>query len=193
MPVNLPTKASDYLAHTVNAWSVQVVVASQILMGLYRRLGDEKQASRAIQAGASADERCQRLNLHAQIHEQRAQFRTEYPDETEAESAAWRLLVEGQAGLSAFHALVDHNHFHAEGIRSKRHNTYRGFQVALRGFRTAFPEEMTAPWIQQTIHQAADLCARTIVFDVDEPSEAHREGMYNDLYESFLKALQEAL
>lgn len=181
-------KSMDHLTQTVDAWSVQVVVASQYLAALYRRLGDEKQAVRAIQAGSSTEERCQRLGLHAAFTEQRAKIRTEFPDETEGEACAWRLLVEGQAGLSAFHALVDQDQDKAGSIRGKRRATFKGFQMALQGIGTAFPEEMTAPWVQQAIRQAADICTETLLVGRDENPDT-----YLELHTSIREALEGAL
>lgn len=184
------TKTRDPLAQSVDAWSVQVVVASHHLLGLYRRLGDEKQAVRANQAGSSAEERCQRLGLHAAIAKQRATIRTEFPDETDSEAYAWRMLVEGQAGLSAFHALVDQDQTKAGTIRGKRRATFRGFQIALQGLRAAFPEEMTTSWIKQAIHQAADICAETLLLGLEEHPDMERPEMYQELHTSIREALE---
>lgn len=47
----------------VNTWTLQVVAASRFLLNLYRVLGDDKQAYRAMMAGKASIERLGRLHL----------------------------------------------------------------------------------------------------------------------------------
>lgn len=170
-----------------------MAAAAQVLTGLYRRLGDGKQAARAIQAGSSAEDRCRRLGLLPRIGEQCAQIRTAFPDEMGLEAHAWRLLVEGQAGLSAFYAVVDQDENQACRVQRKRKTTLKGFLLALQGIRTAFPEEMTSPWIQQAIQRAANLCTESLLMDLRQHDDVDPLPIYREIHEPIIEALLGAL
>lgn len=181
---------SSRLSHTVDTWTCQAVSASRFLQVLYRRLGDEKQAANAIQAGAPAEERGSRVGLGTRIAALKIVHGQESPDAAPGEARSWRLLVEAQAGICAFHAMADHgDDSKARSIRGARTANNKAFQQALRGYRTAFPEEMSEAGISQAIEDAANRCVVSFLEDLTDASEEERQTFRQDLNRTILDAL----
>lgn len=65
---------STHLIAQVDTWTIHAVAASRWLTRFYRTLGDDRQAAIAIQAGASAVERMNRLRIQGQIAPQEERF-----------------------------------------------------------------------------------------------------------------------
>jgi len=157
------------LTTNVDAWTVQAVVASAWLTRLYRSLGDDRQAALAIQVGKPGMERLSRLGLESRLPAQLEGFLRQHPDETQAEEAAWSLLVEAYGGISAFIAVTDATDGRAaHGLRGTRTATNGAFRKALQGFRTAFPDEVGDLAVTTATHKACAQCANAFLADVDE-------------------------
>lgn len=180
--------ATSRLSLAVDTWTCQAVSASRFLQGLYRVLGDGRQAANAIQAGAPAEERGSRLGLSARISAFRAMYGSEDPDETKAEGRAWQFLVEAQAGICAFHAMV-YDHEKGRSLQGSRTAANKAFQVALRGYRIAFPEEMSEPGISGAIVAAANTCVEAFLEDLEDSNEEERESLRRRLDQTIREAL----
>jgi len=185
------TMTSSPLNTTIDDWTAQAVVASRFLTGLYRALGDDRQVANATQAGAHAEEQAIRLSLRSRISAMRTLFDDQDPAELSRESRAWQILIEAQAGLSAFHCLVD-GHERGSSIRGSRTATEKAFLRSLRGYRVAFPEEMTTVGIQRAIEIAAARCASSFTLEVDGASEQEQVDLRNQLHATILDTLIEA-
>jgi len=183
-----PQMPTSSLTQTVDIWTAQVVQASNYLTRLYRVLGDERQAYQAMQACGPCEERAQRLRLQPQIDELKAAFAAEYPEETLGEEKAWQLLIAASAGLCAFHGLVD-DHEEGKNLRGPRTATNKAFNNSLRGYRTAFPEELTIPGIRQAIEQASLFCADAFSSNVDEATCQEKADLGRELHAEILETL----
>jgi hypothetical protein len=181
-----PALAVAVLTQTVDSWTAQAVMASGYLVGLYRILGDDRQATLAMQACGPCEERAQRLGLQARIKVLDAAFAADYPEELLGEEKAWQLVVEAHAGLCALHGLIDdlEQDFARTGSAT-------ALRHALRGYRTAFPEECTIPGIHQAMASAAARCADTFVSDGDDPEDRetleYRRRLQITLLDALLK------
>jgi len=156
-----------HLTATADDWTVQAIVASRYLTKLYRGLGDEKQASNAIQVGALMEERAQRLGLLSQAQQHQTTFQAEQTDTTQGEAQAWQVLVEALAGLSAFYAIADAPAPKPTGLQGVRNKTNKAYQKALHSYRVAFPESMANQGIKNAIHRSAHRCTQTLLMDCD--------------------------
>jgi len=181
----MPTSS---LTQTVDIWTAQVVQASSYLTHLYRVLGDERQAYQAMQACGPCEERAQRLRLQAQIDDLKAVFVAQYPEETLGEEHAWKLLIVASAGFCALHGLVD-DHEEGKSLRGPRTVTNKAFHNSLRGYRTAFPEEITIPGIRQAIEQASLHCAAAFSSNVDDATDQEKADLSRELHANILEAL----
>lgn len=161
------------LIDTVDAWTAQAVVASAYLAGLYRALDDGRQAALAMQAQGHCEERVRRLGLQAPIAQLEAQYTANHPDGTDGEQRAWELLLQAQAGLVAFHGLVD-DHQQSASIRGQRTAANKALQKALRGYRSAFPDEVTQPGIARAIEIAANRYSASFTLEVEGATEEER-------------------
>lgn len=181
---------SSQLTLAVDTWTCQAVSASRFLQALYRMLGDEKQATNAIQAGAPAEERGSRLGLSSRIAALRIIHSQDSPDAAPREARSWQVLVEAQAGVCAFHAMADYcDDGKARSLRGARTANNKAFQQALRGYRIAFPEEMSEAGISQAIEIAASTCVVAFLEDLTDTSEEERQILRDDLSRSILDAL----
>lgn len=181
---------SSHLSQAVDTWTCQAVSASRFLQRLYRMLGDEKQATNAIQAGAPAEERGSRLGLGSRITALRIIHGQESPDAAPSEARSWQVLVEAQAGVCAFHAMADLcDDGKARSLRGARSANNKAFQQALRGYRIAFPEEMSEAGISQAIEVAASTCVAAFLEDLTDASEEERQTLRQDISQSILDAL----
>ena len=184
--------ATSTLNQTTDFWTAQAVMASGYLLRLYRILGDDRQAAMARQACGPCEERAQRLGLMAQIVVLNSQFIAEYPEDTLGEEKAWEILVEAHAGLSALHGLV-HDHEKAGSLRGSQTGTLKAFHKALRGYQTAFPDEMTILGIQVAVEAAANRCADAFSLEVDGVTEQEKADFRKELYSNILEALLKEL
>ena len=181
---------TSQLTSAVDTWTCQAVSASRFLQALYRGLGDEKQATHAIQAGAPAEERGSRLGLGSRIAAFKIIHGQESPDAAPSEARSWQVLVEAQAGVCAFHAMADHcDDGKARSLRGARTANNKAFQQALRGYRTAFPEEMSEAGITQAIGDAARTCVASFLEDLADATEEERESLRLDLSRTIREAL----
>ena len=181
---------TSQLTSAVDTWTCQAVSASRFLQALYRGLGDEKQAAHAIQAGAPAEERGSRLGLSPRIAAFKIIHGQESTDATPSEARSWQVLVEAQAGVCAFHAMADYcDDGKARSLRGARTANNKAFQQALRGYRTAFPEEMSEAGITQAIGDAARTCVASFLEDLADASEEERESLRLDLSRTIREAL----
>lgn len=176
------------LTQTVDSWTAQAVMTSGYLLRLYRILGDDRQAAIAIQAVGPCGERVQRLGIQAQVAALNIIFEAEHPEETIGEEKAWQLMIEAHAGLCAFHGLVD-DHEKGGSLRGNRTGTNKAFHMALRGYRTAFPEEFTALGIKQAVETAATRCADVFSANVEFPTDQEKSDLYQELHANILEAL----
>ena len=161
----------SHLTSTVDAWTMLAVAASRHLAGLYRALGDGKQAFNAIQAGVPSEERAQRFGLTSRLPDGKAIFGKSDSEVLESESEAWRTLIKAQAGLCAFHGMVA-DHERARALQGARNVSNKAFQAALRGYRIAFPEPMASDGIAEAILAAADGCVAAFKKDLEESGES---------------------
>ena len=185
------TMTSSPINTTIDDWTAQSVVASRFLVGLYRALGDDRQVANATQAGAHAEEQATRLSLRSRIAALRTLFGQENPEELGRESRAWQILIEAQAGLSALHSLVD-GHDKGSSIRGARTATEKAFLRSLRGYRVAFPDEMTALGIQRALETAAARCSSSFTLEVEGASEQEQVDLRNQLHTTILDTLIKA-
>ena len=169
------------LTEAVDSWTAQAVMASGYLARLYRGLGDERQADLAAQACGSCGERAQRLGLVARIAALDTTFTLEHPEETIGEEKAWQLLVGAHAGLHAFLGLVDGDE------QGRATGASKAFHEALRGYRTAFPEEMTIPGIRKAIDAAARHSAEAFPCSAGAGTAEEKSGLPGRLFEELLK------
>jgi len=180
--------ANSSLTETVDFWTAQAVMTSGYLVRLYRFLGDDRQAYLAMQGSGPCEERAQRLGLHPQVAALRAVFVAEHPEETLSEEKAWQLMIEAHSGLCAFHGLVD-DHEKGGSLRGSRTGTNKAFRMALRGYRSAFPEEITIPGIQQAIETAATRCAEAFSIEVDGVADDEKVDLRRELHSNILEAI----
>lgn len=180
----------SHLTETVDAWTLLAVTASRQLTGLYRALGDGKQAFNAIQAGVPSEERAQRLGLTGRLPGAEALLGASDSEVPERESQAWQALIKSQAGLCAFHGMVaDHERAHA--LQGARNVSNKAFQAALKGYRIAFPEPMASEGIAAAILAAADGCVAAFLKDLEEsgdPSDFSETARH--VHRSILEALR---
>jgi len=183
--IPMPTSS---LTAMVEYWTAQAAMASGFLLRLYRDLGDDRQAYLAMQAVGPSKERAQRFGFHSQVDALKAVFAAEYPEKTLGEKNAWQLMIEAHAGLCAFHGLVD-EHEKSGSIRGSRTGTNRAFHMARRGYRTAFPEEITIPGIRQAIESATAICADVFSSNVGCASDQEKSDLRQELRANILEAL----
>ena len=168
---------SESLTRILDAWACRAVAASFFLVGLYRRLEDEVQASRALRAAEAPLERVQRLGLGGAVQVRLHGLRA-VASEEEAEQAAWRGMVTALGGLSAIFAMAEPGRRNGQfsGLRGQQNAIRKGLAEALKGFRTAFPEEMTGQDIESALDEIADSVAGVVIEaaaeDVDGASRA---------------------
>lgn len=180
---------STSLSQRVDIWTCQAASASRFLAGLYRVLGDEKQAANAIQAGAPAEEMGRRYGLAVRIAVFKIVCGTE-GDEVEGEAKAWELLVEAQAGIAALHAMAQGQGEKVRGLVGARNMAAKALTRAIRGYRSAFPEEMVETGIRRAVERAADHCATAFVGDLSElDSSEDLEGLRSAVREEVLVSL----
>lgn len=180
------------LTATVDHWTAQAVMTSGYLLRLYRILGDDRQASIAMQAVGPCGERVQRLGIQAQVAVLNILFTAEYQEETIGEEKSWQMMIEAHSGLCALHGLVDDQVDDQEkgrSIRGSRTSTNKAFHIALRGYRSAFPEEITIPGIRQAIETAALRCADVFSSNMDCASDQEKSDLRQELHANILEAL----
>jgi len=180
-----PAMASSALTQTVDFWTAQAVMASGYLVALYRILGDERQEALAMEACGPCEARARRLGLQAQIDALDAAFAAEYPEELLGEEKAWQRIVEAHAGLCAVHDLIEDPE-QDPSLRGTRAGTANALRQALKGYRTAFPEECTVPGIRQAMESAARRCADGFSFTGDREEPRQRQELHDRVLEALL-------
>lgn len=179
------------LVHFVDTWTIRAVVASRFLAGLYRGLGDGKQASNAIQAGAPAEERARRLGLAPRVTEGLTLFGEGEVQEIEKENEAWLSLVESHAGISAFHAMAEGCSSRQRGLHGARQAAAKALDRALQGYRVAFPDHMAHEGISRAISVATSACTAAFLAAISEdPGLEIHTGQVQDLHQTILEALR---
>lgn len=164
---------SDPLRLILDDWTADTAATSFCLVGLYRKLDDARQASRALRAGQSSLERVQRLGLSDTVQTKLQRLRT-LSSEEEIERSAWQRLVGSLCGISAFHMLAEidkpeRTDISFRGIRSALRNEVA---EALKGFRTAFPVEITEHGIAHSLdHTAKVLMDALVQAAADDPPD----------------------
>lgn len=184
--------SSTRLTQQIDDWTIQILMATRHLARLYRILGDDRQAATALQSAGLAEERARRLGIEGGVASARDTFQRQYPDETDAEAAAWQVLVEAQAGICAFHAMVEENHEKGKSLRGSRIASLKAFRKALAGLRTAFPEPMAQDGITRAIHTASRTCAELFAHDLESMGDGG-EGRDDELRKSLYQQVSGAL
>jgi len=190
-----PAASKDRLGLLVDACLVQAVGAARHLVRLYRVLGDDKQAATALRMMAPLQARIQRKGLEAQTTALRENLLQDYPQETQAEEAAWRFFLEACAGFLAFHAAVAMGTPGTPGkdpLRGSRNEALRAFREGIKGFRTAFPEAMVQDGVSWAIDSASQVCAETIVGDFTEGETETSESTIRSIKQDIQDALSSA-
>jgi hypothetical protein len=183
--------AESRLMERVDAWTLQVVAASRFLLGLYRKLRDDKQAYRAVAAGAPSAERMQRLGISSHLHEWDQKIKDSGLEEIEQEELAWRFMVEGLGGVCAFHAMSDMADGRpASGLQKSRRDNLKAFHWAIQGYRTSFPFEMAEGGIHAAIESMATASVDTLAGDLfgsDKPeNESFRRELHGLVFDALL-------
>lgn len=163
-------------------------MASDYLMHLYRILGDDRKAAVAMQACDPNDEPTQRPRLQIQITDLNVEFITKYPEVTLGEEKAWQLLIEAHAGLFALKCLVEDQGKDVSLLVSGT-GTNRAFHLALRSYRTAFPEGITIPGIRQAIESAATQCADAFPISADGVTDQEKVDLRLEIHGHILEVL----
>ena len=177
----------------VDTWTVQAVMASRWLTNLYRGFGDDRQAAAATQAGAPSVERLNRLGLRDRVISAKDRFNAEFGEETLAEQAAWKALVEAQAGISAFYAMTDSaDKKPPPGFRGSRTTHNKAFGKAIQGFRTAFPDEVAKEGVAAAIRRATTACVDAFLTTLDEVDVESHDLLRSGLEASLTEALEKA-
>ncbi|BDU73170.1 hypothetical protein [Mesoterricola silvestris] len=181
--------APSSINQTVNDWTTQVLVAAGHLVWLYRRLGDERQAALALRAMGPCEERAQRLGLKSGISQLQARFLSDPLDEVAREARAWQWLVEGHAGISAFHGMVEGDDDKGRRLRSNQAATTKALHLALRGYHVAFPATLAEEGIRAALESATARCARAFTMDLQDASDEERADLRLELQSTILDAL----
>ncbi len=185
--------ASAQLNQLVDNWTVQAVVASRYLLRLYRRLGDEKQAYVATQAGAPTEERARRLRLAARIPAVQTTFAQENAEEVQGEAQAWRNLVEAQAGICTFHSMVHGHSEKARSLQGPANATAKAFHRSVEGYRVAFPEPIAHEGITRALRAASERCAVACLEGLGgEESSEERLAVVLEIRKNIQEALLDA-
>ena len=120
-----------------------------------------------MQANGPCENALSGWGLKARISTLHVEFLAQYPEETLGEEKAWLLIVEATLVFAHFMALsMTMRRAVASGVN--RTATNKAFYKALRGYRTAFPEEVAVPGIRQAIETAARRCAEALSLDMDD-------------------------
>ncbi len=177
----------DSLTQMLNAWTCRAVASSFYLVGLYRRLEDEMQASRALRAGQAALERVQNLGLGGAVQVRLYQLRN-LPSEEEAEQTAWQAMVGSLGGVTAFYTMAESRRKDrsSKGLRGPMNAFRKGLAQAIRGFHTAFPKEMADRDIETAFDEisvaVADALIQTAGEQVAETDRAELQAFVRQLF-----------
>jgi len=160
---------SEAITRILDAWVCQAVASSFLLVGLYRKLDDGLQASRALRAGQAPLERVQRLGLGGGV-QMRLHGLRGLPSEEEAELRAWRTMIASLGGLATFYALAESGRQgrSCQGLRGHRNAMGKGLAEAIKGFRTAYPEETAEQGIESALEGMVSAVADALIQAADE-------------------------
>lgn len=183
---------STRLIRQIDDWTVQALVSVRYLASFYRRLKDDRQATTALQAVGSAEERARRLRLEGRVIAEKETLLRQFSDETDAEATAWQSLIEAQAGIYAFHALVEEDPDKSKPLRAARIANMKAFRKALAGLRTAFPEAMAQEGIARAVHAASKTSTDLFVQgleSLDNGGQVQGAELRKSLYQQISDAL----
>jgi len=167
------------LLHQVDAWMVQTILAARHLARLYRRLGDDKQAAAALESLSPAEAHVRKWRIQVP----RDGLSLDQLGEMEAEALAWEHLLEGQAGVCAFHAVIE-----AGKVRGSRKPTERGYLRALKGLHTAFPAGVAEACHGRAIRRVSTMCADLFIQDLgEEGTPQERERLHRTIQDGILQ------
>jgi hypothetical protein len=175
---------NDRIFSIVDQWSLQSVASARYLMGLYRKLDDEKQAGRACQAGAPAEERTARLQITAKAIDFTKALQM-LPEEA-GDALAWQNLLEAQTGICAFIALVAQMGL-TKGLNGAKRANTKAFHAALQGYRTAFPDPLATEGICRALEMATFSSTEALVAEYRATPEL-RETFENVIMEGLWRA-----
>ena len=183
---------STNLVAAVDSWTAMAVMASKWLLQLYRRLGDDRQAALADQAGVPATEKMNRLGLQPLVVLLYDRFSRDYPDETDGEQSAWMILVEAYSGHSAYFALSDTLKVRPhQGMQGARTAAHRALRTAVRGYQVAFPEEMVKPGVQLATRKAVTHCVAGFLAGFSDLDSDGPDPLRSGLEDWVLECLQD--
>jgi hypothetical protein len=177
----------------MNQWTSWALLASEHLVRLYRRLGDNRQAASAMLAAGPCEERARRLGLTFRTTPGSVAFMEDQEGETEREAACWAILVQAHAGVLAFHAVVDPGGVVSRGLRGSRSATVKALRRALQGFRTAFPEELAGPWIREALAMALERFSGSFTAQVRMAEGTDRSSIQRELQDLLFGSLLEEI
>jgi hypothetical protein len=169
-------RTSGKLASQVEAWTRQSLQSGRFLVTFYRRLGDEKQASRALEIMVPSEKWMARMGLSPQAEP----WCPEEQDEVAAEAQAWERLLEAQMGICSFHAMMN-------SPRGVLNASGRAHRAAIRGMETAFPWEWVTLRRQHLLRKVSTLCARLFVLDMGEEGCAEERAKLYDSIEAGIR------
>lgn len=169
----MPSPLSKYRREAL--WGL--AVGSQVLVELYRSLGDPKQQDRAVRLGRYGVEQLQRANLF-KVVELRARgnaLKLGLSDETELEHHGWYhgLL----AGFElAFLVVLGTSALDRHGLQGAMGQVQRTLGAAVLGIDTAFPTEAAIHLVRSSL-DAAEVIARGAV---EAQFHENPDGLSND-------------
>lgn len=132
-----------------------LVVASQVLVNLYRSLRDSKQQDRAMRLGSYGIEQLQRANLYkvVDLRQRTEALRAGLMDEVEVERRAWRHGL--QAGFEmGFLVAMGQGVSDSPGLQGALGQVQRTLGAGVLGLSTAFPVEEAVPLVQEALERA---------------------------------------
>ena len=140
-------------------WIRQIAGASMYLRGLYQRLGDPAQATRADRAGQMAQEQLSRVTLNASTRmvecaNEFRQIEWAQGDQT-AEQAAWKSALIGLLAIAIWAGVADAME-ERNSPSSVCRRISRALEVALDAAKTAFTTESRKPLMEEMERIAVD-------------------------------------
>lgn len=171
-----------------------LVACSQVLVDLYRTLGDSKQQDRALRLGSYGIEQLQRGNLYqvAELRRRMEELRGGMADEAELERVAWRRGL--QAGFElAFLVNLGTGASDPRGLQGATGQVQRTLGASVLGIDTAFPAE-TAGLLARTALEAAEAVARGVLqSQFHENSDELSEAEVQSLIEEALPSIRDSI
>lgn len=164
------------LACQVETWTRQSLQVGRYLVALYRRLGDDKQAARALEIMVPSGKWMAKQGWVPQVDP----WCPGEQDEVAAEAKAWEDILEAQMGIYSFHAMMGS----PCGVMNASGRAYRS---AIRGMETAFPMEWTSVRRKAILLKVSTLCANLFVLDMGEDGSAEERAKLYDAIEAGIR------